>query len=211
MGPPMLRWPPSAPARPAPTITIYGYTTTGIGDSPSLTLSLPHNEIVLGGNFTHGTLHSREYWYGSRPVPQVTGYNNAWDEHDRRTLWTLYAQDTIALLGDRLQLTHGVKYIHASTTDTDAVGFYHPLAGSVSDTEHFVSPSFGIHCALADGLNVYASYGKDFKLPDISACYGAFQSDANGNNTIVPPKVKPEYLQDYEIGARTRWTASRPA
>lgn len=180
----------------------YGYTTTGIGDSPSLTLSLPDNKIVLGGNFTHGKLHSREYWYGSKPVPQVTGYNNAWDEHDRRTLWTLYAQDTIALLDDRLHLTPGVKYIHASTTDTDAVGFYYPLAGSVSDTEHFVSPTFGINYALADGLNVYASYGKNFKLPDISAYYGAFQSDANGNNTIVPPKVKPEYVQDYEIGAR---------
>lgn len=180
----------------------YGYTTTGVGDSPSLAISLPNNEIVLGANFTHGNLHSREYWYGSKPVPQITGYNDAWDEHDRRTLWTTYAQDTIALFDDKLHLTPGVKYIHASTTDNDAVGFYYPLAGSVSDTEHFLSPTFGINYAVVDGLNVYASYGKNFKLPDISAYYGAFQSDANGNNTIVPPRVKPEYVQDYEIGAR---------
>ncbi|MDE2145150.1 MAG: TonB-dependent receptor [Burkholderiales bacterium] len=180
----------------------YGYTTSGVGDSPSLHISLPGNDIVLGANLTSGKLHSREYWYGSAPVPQVTGYNNAWDEHDSRTLWSAYAQDTVSLLDDRLLLTPGVKFIHARTTDSDAVGFYYPLAGSVSDSEHFVSPTLGANFKVADSLHVYASYGKNIKLPDISAYYGAFQTDANGNPTIVPPQVKPEYVQDYELGAR---------
>ncbi|MBU6501864.1 MAG: TonB-dependent receptor, partial [Burkholderiales bacterium] len=180
----------------------YGYTTTGFGDTPALTISLPDNEIVLGANFTEGKLHSREYWYGSTPVPQITGYNNAWDEHDSRSLWSLYAQDTLSLLGGDLQLTPGVKFMHAQTSDNDVVGIYYPLAGTVSDSEHFVSPTLGANYKLAEGLHVYASYGKNIKLPDISAYYGAFQSDANGNNTIVPPQVQPEYVQDYEVGAR---------
>ncbi|RDS80050.1 TonB-dependent receptor [Dyella psychrodurans] len=182
----------------------YGYTTTGIGDSPSLTIHLPQNDIVVGGNATYGDLHSREYWYGESPMPKIDGYNDAWDEHDRRLLASLYAQDTISLFDDSLRLTPGIKYIYASTTDRDTVGFYYPIAGEVHDTEHFWSPTFGVNYQIVDGLNAYASYGKNFKLPDISAYYGAFQTDGNGNNTIVPPKVKPEFVRDYEIGLRYR-------
>jgi|GEM_PF-835561 len=180
----------------------YGYTTEGIGDTPTLTLNLPHNEIVLGGNITYGKLHSREYWYGSAPVPQVDGYNDTWDEHDHRTVASVFVQDTVSLLDDQLHLTPGLKFIHASTSDHDIVGIYYPIAGTVKDTEHFLSPTFGANYQVIDGLNLYASYGKNFKLPDISAYYGAFQTDANGNDTIVPPTVKPEYVEDYEVGAR---------
>jgi iron complex outermembrane recepter protein len=182
----------------------YGYTTTGVGDSPSLTFNLPQNEVIVGGNVTYGELHSREYWYGTSPMPLVDGYNDTWDEHDRRTLYSVFAQDTISLLDDTLHLTPGVKYIYASTADRDTVGIYYPIAGEVNDTEHFLSPTFGVNYEVMPGLNVYASYGKNFKLPDISAYYGAFQTDANGNNTIVPPKVRPEYVQDFEVGARYR-------
>ena len=180
----------------------YGYTTKGVGDTPTLTLKLPQNEIIIGANATYGELYSREYWYGSAPVPKIIGYNDTWDEHDHRTLTSFYVQDTISLFDNTLHLTPGVKYIYASTTDRDAVGIYYPIAGEVHDTEHFVSPTFGINYQLLEGLNVYASYGKNFKLPDISAYYGAFQTDANGNYTIAPPHVKPEYVQDYEIGVR---------
>ncbi|SFS11864.1 Outer membrane receptor proteins, mostly Fe transport [Dyella sp. OK004] len=180
----------------------YGYTTEGIGDTSTLTLSLPQNEITVGGNITYGKLHSREYWYGSQPVPQIDGYNNTWDEHDHRTLGSVFAQDEIALLDGKLHITPGVKYIYAKTTNHDVVGIYYPIAGRVKDTEHFLSPTIGLNYEVMEGLNVYGGYGKNFKLPDISAYYGAFQSDASGNPTIVPPKVKPEYVEDFELGAR---------
>lgn len=180
----------------------YGYTARGVGYSPTFTMALPSNEIVVGGNLTYGELHSREYWYGKQPVPQIDGYNNTWNEHDRRVLGSIYAQDTISLFDDRLHITPGVKYIYAKTNNHDIVGIYYPIAGSVSDTEHFTAPTLGLNYAISSGIHVYASYGKNFKLPDISAYYSAFQSDASGNNTIVPPKVKPEYVNDYEIGVR---------
>ena len=180
----------------------YGYTASGVGDSPTVTLSLPSNEIVAGGNIAYGNLHSREYWYGSAPVPQIDGYNDTWDEHDHRTLASVFIQDTISLLGDQLRVTPGLKYIYAKTSDHDAVGIYYPISGTVSDNEHFLSPTLGANYAIADGWHVYAAYGKNFKLPDISAYYSAFQTDASGNNTIVPPRVKPEYVNDYEVGVR---------
>jgi iron complex outermembrane recepter protein len=182
----------------------YGYTTRGIGDSLSLTLSLPHNVVTLGGNVTYGTLHSREYWYGSFAMPMVSGYNNAWDELDRRTYSSVYLQDEIALIDDALHITPGVKYMHASTSDHDSIGVFYPVDFRSGDTESFVSPTIGFNYKLTPDVAVYAAFGRNIKFPEISAYYGALQTDINGNTVIVPVKVHPEYVDDYELGARYR-------
>jgi iron complex outermembrane receptor protein len=182
----------------------YGYATRGIGDTLSLTLSLQHNVVTLGGNVTYGTLHSREYWYGTFAMPMKQGYNNAWDELDRRTFTSVYVQDEIALFDDALHVTPGVKYIHASTNDHDSIGFYYPISGSVSDQESFVSPTIGVNYKLTSDVALYAAFGRNIKFPDITAYYGAFQNDVNGNPVIVPVKVNPEHVDDYEVGARYR-------
>ncbi len=181
----------------------YGYTTTAVGDTPTVTIDLPGNDLTLGGNLTHGRLHSREYWYGSEPVPQVTGYNDAWDEHDSRTLASMYIQDVIALMGDRLHLTPGVKYVHAQTSDNDAVGIFYSSAGSVSDSEHFVSPTLGANYQVDERINVFAAFGKNTKLPDISAYYGSIQfPNFQTAAVIVQPQLKPEHVDDFELGMR---------
>ncbi len=51
---------------------------------------------------------------------------------------------------------------------------------------------------------LYAAFGRNIKFPDITAYYGAFQNDVNGNPVIVPVKVNPEHVDDYEVGARYR-------
>lgn len=182
----------------------YGYKAWGVGDSPTLTLTLPFNVVTLGGNYTYGSLHSREYWYGTYNMPNTVGYNDAWDEEDRRTLISVFAQDEIALFDDHLHVTPGVKYVRASTSDHDAIGFYYPIAGSVSDTEHFVSPTFGLNYKITPDLAVYGAFGRNIKFPDITAYYGGFQTAADGTNTIVPVTVKPEFVNDYEVGVRLR-------
>jgi iron complex outermembrane receptor protein len=181
----------------------YGYRSWGIGDSPSLTVALPGNAITVGGNYTYGKLHSREYWYGTSDMPKIDGYNDAWDELDQRSLFSAYVQDEIALIDGNLHLTPGVKYVRASTSDHDAVGFYYPISGEVSDVEHFVSPTFGANYKVTPNVAVYAAYGRNIKFPDITAYYGGFQNDSNGNPAVVPVTgLKPEYVKDYEIGAR---------
>ncbi len=180
----------------------YGYAAWGAGDSPTLTITLPHNVISIGGNFTYGELHSREYWYGSFDMPMTQGYNDAWDEHDNRIFASVFVQDEIALLDDQLHVTPGVKFIYAQTQDHDAVGFYYPISGSVSDVENFIAPTIGVNYALTKEWAAYAAFGQNLKFPDIGAFYGAFQSDVNGNPVIVPVKVSPEHVNDYEIGVR---------
>ncbi len=182
----------------------YGYKAWGVGDSPTLTWALPVNTLTLGANYTYGSLHSREYWYGTYAMPNTPGYNDAWDEQDRRILVSGFAQDEITALDGALHVTPGVKYVYASTSDHDSIGFFYPLAGSVGDTEHFVSPTLGVNYKLSPDVAVYGAFGRNIKFPDITAYYGGFQSDVNGNNTIVPVTVKPEFVNDFELGGRFR-------
>ncbi|HXQ14871.1 MAG TPA: TonB-dependent receptor [Caulobacteraceae bacterium] len=180
----------------------YGYETWGYGYTPTLTLNLPRNKIVIGGNATWGGLWSREYWWGTPNIPMVDGFNDAWDEWDTRILASAYVQDEIAVIPDTLFITPGVKFIYAHTSDKDHVGFFYPITGTVNDDEHYVSPTVGLSYKPVDGVDIYAAFGQNIKFPDISAYYGAFQTDINGNNIIAPVKVAPEYVNDYELGAR---------
>jgi outer membrane receptor protein involved in Fe transport len=183
----------------------YGYSSWGAGYQPTLTIAAPHNDITIGGNITYGNLHSREYWYGSYNMPMTVGYNNAWDEHDERLFASGYIQDNIHLFDDRLTLTPGVKYIFAHTSDNDAVGFFYPYAGSPSDNEDFIAPTFAMNYRLTDHLAAYFAFGQNIKFPDISAFYGAVPANSNTGGpafTTPPITIKPEHVNDFEGGLR---------
>jgi len=181
----------------------YGYTSWSIGYTPTLTVKLPYNTFTLGGNITYGELHSREYWYGSEPVPTILGYNDAWDEHDSRLFGSIYLQDDIKLLSDALTVTPGVKYEYAHTSDTDAIGFFYPYGGTVSDNEHYVSPTIGLNYKLTPNLAFNFAFGQNIKFPDISAYYDAVPGTTSSTPlTPTPVKLKPEHVNDFELGAR---------
>jgi outer membrane receptor protein involved in Fe transport len=181
----------------------YGYTNWAIGDTPTLTIALPHNTVIVGGNITYGQLHSREYWYGSEPVPQILGYNDAWDEHDRRMFVSAYAQDEIKLFDDKVTFTPGVKYQYANTIDTDDIAFFYPYGGTDRDKESFVSPTVGLNYKATDHLSFNFAFGQNIKFPDISAYYNNVPgTTASTPLTPSPIKIKPEHVNDYELGAR---------
>jgi outer membrane receptor protein involved in Fe transport len=181
----------------------YGYQTFALGYTPTLTIDLPYNTITTGGNITYGQLHSSEYWYGSEPVPRVVGYNDAWDEHDRRLLASGYIQDDIKLFSNALTITPGVKYIYAHTSDGDGIGFFYPYGGAVSDSESFVAPTIGLNYKLNDHLAFNFAFGENIKFPDISAYYDAVPGTTSSSPlTPTPVKIKPEHVNDYELGAR---------
>ena len=177
----------------------YGYDAHLYGDRLQIVATLPSNKIIVGGDYNHGRLHSREYWYGSANMPMTIGYNDAWDERDKRTMWSIYAQDEITFWDDRVHIVPGLKYIHAHTTDFDALGFFYSAPGSDSASEHILSPTIGVSVEPTPGFTIYGSYGRNVKFPDITAFYNAIA----GPDT-APIVVKPEYAQDYEAGARYR-------
>ncbi len=181
----------------------YGYTNWAYGDTPTLTVALPSNTVTVGGNITYGQLHSREYWFGSEPVPQVLGYNDAWDEHDRRLFASGYAQDDIKLLNDALSITPGVRYQYAYTSDTDRIGFFYPYGGGVSNHAGFTSPTIGVNYKLTDKVAFNFAFGENIKFPDISAYYNDVPGTTSSTPlTPAPVHIKPEHVSDYELGAR---------
>ena len=184
----------------------YGYTSWGVGYQPSVTIDLPHNDIVVGGNLTYGNLHSREYWYGSYNMPMTVGYNNAWDEHDNRLFASGYIQDTITMFDDRLTLTPGIKYIFAHTFDNDAIGFYYPYGGSPSDNEDYFAPTFAINYKFTPNVAAWFAFGQNIKFPDIGAFYGAVAANTapSGQPAYSTPAItiKPEHVNDFEGGVR---------
>ena len=182
---------------------LYGYYATMFGVQPTAKLVLPYNTIQFGGNLTIAHLHSREYWYGSTPVPQTPGYNDAWNEFDYRTLGSGFVQDDIKLFDDRLTITPGLKYFWAETKDRDQVGYYYAISGSNSNYSHFLSPTIGSNLQILPGLAVYFAYGKNIKFPEISSYYGNIAvSNANGVPIVEPVHTQPEYVNDYEAGLR---------
>jgi len=181
----------------------YGYTNFAIGYTPQITIDLPHNTIIAGGNITYGELHSREYWYGALDMPETPGYNDAWDEHDRRMFVSGYIQDTIKLFDDALSITPGIKYEYASTVDTDDIGFYYPYGGTDRDKESYFAPTVGLNYKLTDHLAFNFAFGQNIKFPDISAYYNQVPGTTASTPLTPPPiTIKPEHVNDYELGAR---------
>ncbi len=181
----------------------YINVTQQYGFMPHFTLRLPDNLVKFGGDWSHTTLHSAEYWYGANPMPMVTGYNDAWNEHDGRTLGSAYVQDTIRLFGGQVHVTPGLKYIFARTTDFDNLGFFYPISGTVTDSEHYTSPTIGLNWRPVRHVSLYAAWGKTAKFPGIASYYSNVgETNAAGQAVVVPLHVTPEYVRDIEAGAR---------
>jgi outer membrane receptor protein involved in Fe transport len=132
----------------------------------------------------------------------IEGFNDAWDEWDYRFLGSVYIQDEIAIIPDKLTVTPGVKYLYAHTSDTDHVGFFYPNKGTAAGDEGFISPTVGFNYKPISTFAIYGAFGQNIKFPDISAFYNNIQTDINGNLLVPPVQVKPEHVNDYELGAR---------
>ncbi len=169
-----------------------------VGFLPSMTFFAPHNTIELGAMVDYSQDHSAEYWYGSSPVPNVDGYNNAWDEYDTRNYNYVYLQDNIDLLDGALHIYPGVKYNVVSTGCNDMTGYYYNYGGHVNNTYYFWEPSLGFSYSPVHNVNLYFSVGKTNKVPNISAFYSAIGSAP----TPAAITVKPEGDISYDAGVR---------
>ena len=183
----------------------YGYEGALYGDTLHVTADLPFNKITAGGDFNVGELHSREYWFGSYNMPKIDDYNDAWDEHDTRQMWSLFVQDDLHFWDDRVHITPGLKYIDATSKDNDAIGFYYSPPGSLKDHDHFLSPTLGASIEPIENFTIYGSFGKNVKFPDITSLY----AELGYGGYVPPPTVKPEYVTDWELGARYQWDSLR--
>jgi outer membrane receptor protein involved in Fe transport len=190
--------------------TFYGYYGQEVGIQPKVTFALPFNTITVGGNYTLGHLHSIEFYSNTDPTPMILPYtakggNDIWDEHDVRTEYSVYIQDEIDLLDDKIKITPGVKYLYANTKDHDDLGYDYDNAGSVSGTAHYLSPTLGASYEFLPNTVLYGAYGQNIEFPTIDAFYDSVNpEEANGSyfNGTEPVHLEPEHVTDYEAGLR---------
>jgi iron complex outermembrane receptor protein len=187
-----------------------------VGLTPTFKFDLPFNTVTLGANYTLGHLHNSDVFgqtseAASILVPGIPGSgkgenpngNIDFNEHDVRTLYSVYVQDEIDLLNDKIKITPGVKYLYANTKNCDDASFEVSIPGGAcdSDTSHYTSPTLGASYEFLPNTVVYAAYGQNIEFPTIDAFFDNLGGgkDFDGQE---PVHLEPEHVTDYEAGLR---------
>jgi iron complex outermembrane receptor protein len=190
--------------------------TKTIGLSPKLNLFYGVNSITIGGLIAKETsLSGATYVYGSDPMPHQIGYNSfAFGGGSQRTVYSVYLQDRIDLLDNKLHIEPGVKVESAYTSSSTPFSFLYnqykaygtPTTPPFPDTngayrvQNFgkaLEPYLGVSYDLPHHFVVYGSYGKSDRFAPI-AQYGE-SSVGGGAHQFAP---NPEVVHLYEAGLR---------
>lgn len=113
----------------------------------------------------------------------------------------LYIQDSITLLGGRLELTPGLRYAtyRMKPTANDSV-VAHPDNPTTTRERKELLKSLGATWRFNDTYSVWAHYGEGFKMPTFQQLY---TSSVSGTSELVPaPWLVPEEVESIEIGFR---------
>ena len=205
-----------AVGNPFNTYDIYSQITSTFGFTPTIQFNLPYNTVIAGGNIQYSLGHSTSFQSASYNVPEISSppappQNDIFDEHYNQIISNAYIQDNISLFAGHLHLTPGVKYIYQYNSSNNAsnVNYYgnpNTPAASISNSGTFLSPTVGINYLPIKHLSFYAAWGRNIKFANIGAYYGSLgQYYYNkGIKTFVnaPLVLKPEYVNDYELGTR---------
>lgn len=170
----------------------------GVGGRADFTLLLPYNTVGFGALIDDFHDTSREFWYGSAPVPTVIGLDNAWYEEDTVEYLDGYVQDDVALLNKRLHFYPGVKLVHTHVGAMDAQGYYYGYGGQAGKSYAFTEPSIGARYDFARDWEAYVNWGRSEKAPNVSAFYSLIGSQP----TPLPVTVRPEYVNSIDAGIR---------
>ena len=205
-----------AVGNPFNTYDLYSQITSTFGFTPKVVLNLSHNIITAGGNVQYSLGHSSSFQSASYNISEISNppappQNDIWDERYNSILSNVYVQDNISLFDGRLHITPGLKYLYQfQQSNNDAtVNYYggpNAPAGSVSNSGTFLSPTIGINYEFIKHFSVYGAWGRNIKFANIGAYYGSIGKYyySNGSKVFVntPVVLKPEYVNDYELGTR---------
>ncbi len=178
-----------------------------VGFTPRANIFLPHNVITIGGLFakeTSGGPGNASFIYGADPMPQILGYNSFGYPAGglQRTVMSVYLQDKIDLLNDKLHIQPGitiqgvyssnkVAFTTAGNSGTTLPGYKLKNFGRVAE------PYIGVSYDLPHHMVAYASYGKGARFAPV----GDYVNTTVG--TIGTTKApNPEIVHSYEAGLR---------
>ncbi|RZD17260.1 MAG: TonB-dependent receptor [Candidatus Acididesulfobacter guangdongensis] len=182
---------------------------TQFGDFPTVTVKLPRNTVVFGGQFIDGNFHKTEWLGGSAYTPFTLGYNAYNDLRGSESMDALYAQDRLSIIPHKLFLEPGVKYQYVNENiSTNPVDNY-TYGGTIANNYTEIEPTVGLSYNLLSNWNFYATYGRTMKAPNYSefeTSLGSLGPNSSGIFVYSKPitSLKPEIVTDYELGTRYR-------
>jgi iron complex outermembrane receptor protein len=175
-----------------------------VGITPKLTIFPDdHNTIVIGGLIAKANSGGTTYVYGGDSAQQneMDGVNSLdIGGGESRTIFSGYAQDTIRLLNNKLQITPGVKVDSAYSDNIQQTtsGIYNPL--KLQNFTKVGGYYFGASYNLPDNFILFGSLGKG----SLFAPVGDYSegTTAAGAPTGSVNTLNPEIVHLYEGGLR---------
>jgi iron complex outermembrane receptor protein len=171
--------------------------TNTIGFTPRASFFLPNNTIKVGGLIAKENSSGQSYIYGDSDVPEETGYNEtSIGGGAQRTVYQVFAQDTIDLLDDKLHIEPAAT-ISSTYTSSIANLTFNNGPTKLQNFNSVGEPYLGITYDLPDHFTAYASYGKGGYFAPIG---DYAQNNIDGQLSLAAPK--PEIVHLYEAGLR---------
>lgn len=174
-----------------------------LGFLSSFNYSLANQSIVAGFDIRSGAVDASDIYFTSTDKVDNLG---------RMDFYGLYLQDEVTLFGGKVKLIAGLRYdiarfyegeftIHGSSAETDFMEQYQ-FSGLDDEVWGALSPRFSIQYKPNKDLRVYASYSRGFRpsvLDDLCR-----SGRVRGGFKVANPNLKPEYLDNVELGADYR-------
>ena len=173
---------------------------------PKISIEHSNGQLIIGGEFR---IHRSEHWgsinYAENLASGVSKdyryyfYNGANDIFSGFIHESYNLSDKINLLGE-LQLAYHKYRLYNEKY----------LGNDFSIDDLFINPRIGINYKVTDNQNVFFSFARVTREPRLKNYYDAaessggelpkFELNADGNYNFNSPLVKPETMNDFEVG-----------
>lgn len=174
---------------------------------PRLSYKYNQGEVIFGGELRkHSSVHWGSLIYGENLPKGITKdyryyqYNGGKDIYNFFIHKKFQLTEKMNLLGELQVANHKYKFNNEEYVGTNF---------SVSNT--FINPRMGINYRLTESVNIYTSFARVTREPRLKNYYDAAESsggavpqfavDINGNYDFKNPLVKPESMNNVELGA----------
>jgi iron complex outermembrane receptor protein len=158
-----------------------------------------HHKLTGGFDLRSGSVDAYDKYYTSTDIVYNAGKMNT---------WSLFAQDEIGFLNNKIRLVAGLRYdiarfydgsfyTEAPTQETVFMGIYQVKAMQ-EQTNSALSPRISAHYRWSEYNRVYLSYSRGFRpavLDDMTR-----SGRIKGGFKVASPELKPEYLNNFETG-----------
>lgn len=175
-----------------------------LGALSSLSYQLSHQTITAGIDLKQGSVDAKDEYYTSTDVVNNRGKMNNLG---------LFIQDEITLFNEKLKIIGGLRFDYAKffdgefniqdpTAETNFMLAYNNT-NLTEDNWNALSPKLSIQYALSKKHRIYASYARGFRpavLDDMCR-----SGRIKGGFKVANQGLKPEYLNNFEIGADARF------